>query len=90
MFYSARILAAVQVAMLGYVIYRQRKMEKIIMSGLTDLQTSVTALTTAVNNIIAIVQNADPDAAVATIAAQVQAEVNALNAAMAPPPAPTT
>ena len=87
MFYGTRILAAAQVAMLGYVIYRQRKMEKIIMSGLTDLQTSVTALTTAVNNIIALVKNADPDATVASIAAQVQAEVDALNAAMAPPPA---
>ena len=87
MFYGTRILAAVQVALLGYVIYRQRKMEKIIMSGLTDLQTSVTALTTAVNNIIALVKNDDPDATVASIAAQVQAEVDALNAAMAPPPA---
>ena len=74
--------------MLGYVIYRQRKMEKIIMSGLTDLQTSVTALTTAVNNIIALVtERRLADATVASIAAQVQAEVDALNAAMAPPPA---
>jgi HAMP domain-containing protein len=87
MSHASLILAAVLLFAQGYVIYRQRKMEKIIMSGLTDLQTSVTALTTAVNNIIALVKNADPDATVASIAAQVQAEVDALNAAMAPPPA---
>jgi hypothetical protein len=87
MFYGTLILAAVQLVMLGYVVHLQRNQERIIMSGLTDLQTSVTALTTAVNNIIALVQNADPDATVASIAAQVQAEVDALNAAMAPPPA---
>jgi hypothetical protein len=87
MLYGTLILAAVQLVMLGYVVHLQRNQERIIMSGLTDLQTSVTALTTAVNNIIALVQNADPDATVASIAAQVQAEVDALNAAMAPPPA---
>ena len=81
------LTTAVQLALLGYVIYRQRKMEKIIMSGLTDLQTNMAALTTAVNNIIAIVKNSDPAATVASLAAQVQAEVDALNAAMAPPPA---
>ena len=87
MFYASCIFAAVQLALLGYVVHLQRKQEIIIMSGLTDLQKNMVTLTTAINNIIAIVQNADPDAAVATIAAQVQAEVDALNAAMAPPPA---
>ncbi len=87
MLYASCILAAVQLVGLGYVIHLQRKQEIIIMSGLTDLQNNMVTLTTAINNIIAIVQNADPDAAVATIAAQVQAEVDALNAAMAPPPA---
>jgi len=79
MFYGTRILAAVQVAMLGYVIYRQRKMEKImatVPAGLaavtqaeTDLAAGVTAETAADNQIITALQ-AD-QASIASLQAQV-------------------
>lgn len=77
--------------------YLAQQLEK-IMSGLTDLQAAIAALTTAVANVAAILSAAagDPDATVESLAQQVNAQVAALNSATAaaaastPPAAPTS
>ena len=54
MFYGTRILAAVQVALLGYVIYKLTKMEKIIMAtpaGQAAILQAVNDATTAITGI---------------------------------------
>lgn len=90
-----RILAAVQVALLGYVIYRQRKMEKImatVPAGLASLtqaeQDLAAAETAAVAQLVSLaaqlsaLQSEDPQ--VATLAAQIEAQAKALQAATTP------
>ena len=91
-------LAAVQITMLGYVIYRQRKMEKIIMAtnaGLTQLQKADADLAAEVVAVVADIANLSAqlsalnseDPAVAALAADIEAKVAALQTAVAPPPA---
>ena len=102
MFYGTLILAAVQVALLGYVIYRQRKMEKIIMAtnaGLTALQKADSDLAAEVVTVVADIATLSAqlsalnseDPAVAALAADIETKVEALQAAVAPPaPAPAS
>jgi hypothetical protein len=59
--HTLRILAAVQVAMLGYVIYRQRKMEKIMatvpaglaanLKAIADVTDAITGIGTALGTL---------------------------------------
>ena len=91
-------LATVQITMLGYVIYTQRKMEKIIMAtnaGLTQLQKADADLAAEVVAVVADIASLSAqlsalnseDPAVAAIAADIEAKVAALQTAVAPPPA---
>jgi septal ring factor EnvC (AmiA/AmiB activator) len=102
MFYGTRILAAVQVAMLGYVIYKLTQMEKImatVPAGLTALQKADSDLAAEVVTVVADIATLSAqlsalnseDPAVAALAADIETKVEALQAAVAPPaPAPAS
>jgi hypothetical protein len=83
MFYGTLILAAVQVAMLGYVIYKLTQMEKImatVPAGLAALQKDVADDTAAVQANTAIVQQVvTAYGAQASTIATLQAQIAGLN-----------
>ena len=90
MFYGTLTLAAVQLALLGYVIYQQRKQEKIIMATKADfdLAAEVVAFVADIASLsaqLSALNSEDP--AVAAIAADIEARVLALQNAFAPLPA---
>jgi hypothetical protein len=84
MFYGTLTLAAVQLALLGYVIYQQRKQEKIIMATKADSDLAAEVVASLSAQLSAL-NSEDP--AVAAIAADIEARVLALQNAFAPLPA---